>query len=175
MQLIADAAGVHPQTVYLAFGTKAAVLAEAAAFLAEGASDSVPEAAAPCDPGRRLLEYVRHQTDMAARLGPVLALLAAAAYRDPDVAAFCDQYRGSDLGAARALVADIEMNGALRRDLGSEEAVDIVYTLASPDSYLRLVTDRGWTPERYALWLGNLLRDRLLDSRPARGKANRRR
>src|SRR3954469_22438617 len=36
MQAIADAAGVHVQTIYLAFGSKTAVLAEAAAMLVAG-------------------------------------------------------------------------------------------------------------------------------------------
>ena len=36
MQAIADAAGVHVQTIYLAFGNKPAVLAEAAAVLVAG-------------------------------------------------------------------------------------------------------------------------------------------
>jgi AcrR family transcriptional regulator len=39
MQAIADTAGVHVQTIYLAYGTKAAVLAASAARLVAGDED----------------------------------------------------------------------------------------------------------------------------------------
>jgi AcrR family transcriptional regulator len=160
MQVIADAAGVHPQTVYLAFGTKAAVLAEAATLLA--GADSMAPPPQPCDPVRRLYLYARQHRDVAARLGPLLALVVAEAYRDPDVAAFCDDHQANDVRAAHRLVAELEASGSLRPGIGSDEAADVVYALCSPHSYLRLVGDRGWSPDRYEEWLGGLLCDRLL-------------
>ena len=37
-----------------------------------------------------------------------------------------------------------------------------VHALASPEVYALLVTDRGWTPERYENWLRSILIDQLL-------------
>src|SRR5713101_3204817 len=162
MQAIAEAAGVHPQTVYLAFGTKAAVLAEAAAYIAAGDDHDGATETDSSVPVRQLLCFARHQCEIAARLGPVLTLVVATAYSEPDVAAFCEHNRRACLADARSLVARIEEGGALHPDLSPDEAADILYTLASPDSYLRLVGDRGWSYERYEQWLAELLCARLL-------------
>jgi hypothetical protein len=35
----------------------------------------------------------------------------------------------------------------------------------SPEVYRLLVSERGWTPERYAEWLRNTLTEQLLDPR----------
>jgi AcrR family transcriptional regulator len=162
MQAIAEAAGVHPQTVYLAFGTKAAVLAEAAACIATDDNGTGATRTDSSDPVRQLVYFARQQCEMAARLGPLLTQVVATAFSEPDVAAFCEHNRRTCLAEARCLVARIEANGALHPNLSPDEAADILYTLASPDSYLRLVGDRGWTPERYEQWLADLLCDRLL-------------
>jgi AcrR family transcriptional regulator len=174
MQAIADAAGVHAQTVYLAFGTKAAVLAEAAAFCVDGDVEPGGEPSDRGDPASQLCRFARRQTAVAARLGPLLALVVAAAYNDPEVAAFCEHHRGRDLALARSVVGALEAAGALRHGMSIEDAADVLYTLTSPGSYVQLVGERGWTPERHEQWLAELLCDRLLGSCPVPGKGRRR-
>src|SRR6266851_9183696 len=84
MQAIAEAAGVHPQTVYLAFGTKAAVLAEAAACIAAD-DDTRATRTDSSDPVRQLAYFARRQCEISARLGPLFAQVVATAFSEPDV------------------------------------------------------------------------------------------
>ena len=79
IQAIADAAGVHAQTICLAFGTKASVLAEAAAVLVAGDEDPashpserawVHELQAETDPARKLRLSAHHVRDIAPRTLP---------------------------------------------------------------------------------------------------------
>ena len=73
MQAIADEAGVHVQTIYLAFGTKAAVLAQAAALLVAGADD--PDS----HPSERpWAKAIQSEPDPAAKLKEIGARPAAA-------------------------------------------------------------------------------------------------
>ncbi len=92
MQAIADAAGVHVQTVYLAYGTKPAVLAATAARLVAGSDD--PEShpserpfaqaiMATADPGEKIRLYVRHIRDVTPRTVALIDVLRAAAPRTP--------------------------------------------------------------------------------------------
>src|SRR5690348_15101030 len=69
MQAIADAAGVHVQTIYLAYRTKAAVLAACAARLVAGDEDPATHPSqrrwaltiqAASDPREKIALYVRH-------------------------------------------------------------------------------------------------------------------
>src|SRR6476661_7885074 len=77
MQAIADAAGVHVQTIYLAYRTKAAVLAAAATRLVAGDGDpqSHPSARrwsrqiqATAEPREKLRLYVRHIREVTPRV-----------------------------------------------------------------------------------------------------------
>src|SRR5882757_5733458 len=74
LQAIADAAGVHVQTIYQAFGNKVSVLAEAAAVLVAGPEEDsatppprrawVIELFAEPDPTRQLALYVRNMREV---------------------------------------------------------------------------------------------------------------
>jgi hypothetical protein len=54
-----------------------------------------------------------------------------------------------------------------------DEAVDLVWLLASPDVYLQLTRDRDWPAERYEQWLAATLEKLLLGSRPERKRPAR--
>src|ERR1051325_8504014 len=98
MQAIADVAGVHVQTIYLAFGNKPAVLAEDAAVLVAGAEEDAatpPEERrwvrhlfAEPDPRRQLALYAAHITSVAGRFQPLRTVIRGAALSDPELAAF---------------------------------------------------------------------------------------
>ena len=47
--------------------------------------------------------------------------------------------------------------GALRSDIAPEEAADILGLLVLPSTYRRLVTQGGWTDERFSEWLGQTI------------------
>jgi len=175
MQAIADAAGVHVQTVYLAFGTKAAVLAEAAAVRVAGAEDAAtppPERRwvralfAEPDPRRQLALFVQEHRQVWGRYARLLAVIRGAALSDPEVAALLAHVEHGRYEAPQHIMPALAAKGALRVGLTPERAADMAYALSAPEVYLQLVDDRGWTPEEYERWLVDLLCARILRSAP---------
>jgi AcrR family transcriptional regulator len=167
MQAIADAAGVHVQTIYLAFGNKPAVLAEAAAVLVAGEEEDaatppeqrrwVRELFAEPDPRRQLALYAAHITAVAGRFQPLRTVIRGAALSDPDLAAFWIHVERGRWDGPDHIAPVLAANGALRPDLSAEQAADIIYGLTTPDIYENLVQHRGWTRERFELWLTDVL------------------
>jgi hypothetical protein len=62
----------------------------------------------------------------------------------------------------RRIARSLASSGALRPGLRERDAADIIHALASPEVYGLLVSDRGWSGERYEKWLGSILTDQLL-------------
>lgn len=56
-------------------------------------------------------------------------------------------------------------SGRLRAELSPGEAIDLIWSLTGPESYIELVFDRGWSPDRYESWLADALR--LMVLRPS--------
>ncbi len=46
--------------------------------------------------------------------------------------------------------------------MNAEEATDVLYTLASDGTYRMLVTQRGWSIQRFQTWLAETLATSLL-------------
>jgi len=175
MQAIADAAGVHVQTIYLAYGTKTAVLAAAATRLVAGDEDpqSHPstrrwarQIQATGDPQRKLQLYVRHIRDITPRVVRLVDTLRATAPADPDVAAFLSHMQQGRRAGPHALLASLAETGQLRPHLTLDAAADATYALASPDTFRALVEDRGWSWRRAETWITSQLRHALLPDAP---------
>lgn len=171
MQAIADAAGVHVQTIYLAYGTKATLLASAATRLVAGAEDPashpserrwVRQIQAAADPKRKLRLYVRHIREVAPRIGRLVDVLRAAAPDDAEVAAFLAHMQEGRREGPFALLAPLADAGLLRPGVSLDAAADATYALASPDTFRALVDDRGWTWSRAEAWIIEQLRHALL-------------
>jgi len=60
--------------------------------------------------------------------------------------------------AAAGLVRHWSEAGVLASRLTAAEALDVFDALAGPETFRRLVGRGGWTAERYAQWLYELLR-----------------
>jgi AcrR family transcriptional regulator len=171
MQAIADAAGVHVQTIYLAYGTKASLLAAAATRLVAGDEDPgshpsqrrwVRQIQAADDPERKLRLYVRHIREVAPRIVRLVDVLRAAAPDDAEVAAFLAHMQAGRREGPFALLAPLSDAGLLRRELSLADAADATYALASPDTFRALVDDRGWSWSRAEAWIIEQLRHALL-------------
>jgi AcrR family transcriptional regulator len=171
MQAIADAAGVHVQTIYLAFGTKAAVLAQAAALLVAGVDDPdshpserqwVKAIQAEVEPAAKLKRYVSHIRDVATRMIPLTDMMRAAAPSEPDVASFLRQAEAGRRQGPHELLAPLVRAHALRDGLTLAEAADLTYAIASPDMFRALVHDRGWSWARAERWILGALERELL-------------
>jgi AcrR family transcriptional regulator len=172
LQAIADAASLHVQTIYQAFGSKPAVL-EAACELARS-GDEDPETdprdwpwaqalIAEADPVRLLHRYAAHVRAIAPRAGPLVAEIRNAARADPELATFLAGVEAGRYSGPSGVVALLVEKHALRHGLDPERAADTMFAVASYESYELLVVDRAWTPDEYAHWLGETLCDLLLE------------
>lgn len=165
---IAARAGVSPQTVYAAFGSKAAVLEALLASLedAAGAAGWRERLAEEDDPAALLDLFARWTASM---LGTSRQLLVAArgAMHDPrvrELAARGDDHRRD---ALRDLLGRLSRAGALRPDLSPQEALDRAWALTGVELFLAVSEGCGWDRDAYASWLSELLRQQLLAG-PAR-------
>jgi len=164
MRDVAERARVSEATLYLAFPTKAALLA-----------DVIRSAVRGPFPATRLVESPQWQTVVTAptrellprfsvliegilhEVAPLLALGAAAASDDADLLERQDHGRLSERATFRTLVETLHRRRALAPQLTLEQATDIVYALASDAVYLRLTRDCAWSREQYVDWLADTL------------------
>jgi AcrR family transcriptional regulator len=172
MQAIATAAGVHVQTIYLAYGTKTAVLAACAARLVAGEEDPdthpserrwAREIQAAPDPRDKIRLYVRHIADVAGRITPLVDVLRATAPSEPEAAAFLAHMEAGRREGPLQLLGPLAAAGAARPGLSADDVADITFALASADTLRALVTVRGWDRERAEAWLTDALCRELLE------------
>ena len=55
----------------------------------------------------------------------------------------------------RRLAADLRATGELRDDLSDDEVADIVWSMNAAEYRALLVDQRGWTAERFGIWLAD--------------------
>ena len=165
MEDIAREAGVAYQTVYGIFGSK---LRLAQGLVATGfphVADALrlfDQMERPDDPelGLRTSAHVsRRIYELCADLNRFMRESG-----DPGLLA---RYHESEkqrlMGMIQYGVSELlERSGRLRAGISPSEAVAVIWALNSPDLYNQLVFDRGWTPERYELWLGDAMINALL-------------
>ena len=161
---VARAAGVAPQTVYKAFGTKAALLKRVYDVTLVGDADPVPLVDRPefaavltAPDGPSLVRaYVHVARVLLDRLGPlVTALLEGAAAGDSDLrdfAATVDRERLVGTGGVTTRLSEL---GALRVGLTVERARDALWMLNSVQVWQLLTRDRGWSGDEYESWLAD--------------------
>lgn len=167
---LARAAGVSPQTIYNAVGSKAQVLK--ACYDVTLAGDDEPVAMNDRPGIRAALEATSPEAYMAAysawcrvvydRVGALLgAVLRGGGAVDAGAAEFAAtidrERRSGTTNAFRAYQAHF----GLPHGLTLERVVDSVWTLNSPEVYDRLVRRCGWTTQAYEAWLAEQLRATL--------------
>jgi AcrR family transcriptional regulator len=171
IQAVADAAAVHAQTIYQAYGTKGALLGAVGARLVAGEDDPathpserawVRQIQAEPDPGRKLRLYIKHIAAVTPRVTVLIDMLRATAPAEPDAAAFLDQIDQGRLLGPLNLLAPLMEQGQLREGLTLAAASDITYALVSPDTFRALVLQRGWTWTHAQQWLTDCLTHALL-------------
>lgn len=156
MQAIAGEAGVHVQTIYLAYGTKASLLAACAARLVAGDEDpgSHPsqrrwarEVVAASGPRAKLRRYVQQISEVSPRVTALIDALRTASPSDPEAAAFLEQMEaGRREGAFQLLGLGVPPR-TWRPDLTPDEVADTVFAIASPDTFRALTSRCGWPLE----------------------------
>src|SRR5215813_7609913 len=100
---------------------------------------------------RKLLQMleatIRANVKIEARVHELSLVLAAAAVSDDGAAAAWRDRMELKRGALQGAVSRLAAEGRLRRGWEVGQAVDVLDTLLSVDTYQRLVTERGWTQE----------------------------
>ena len=177
MAAIAAEADVAPKTVYITFETKSGVLRALWNLLLRGDREEIPVAQQPWyrevleepNPERQLRLNARNSRVGKIRIGPVLEVIRAAAASDPDIEALWSRIQTEYRANQRVIVESLEQKKALHPGLSVDRAADILWTLNHPNLWQLLVGERGWTPEEYEQWCGDLACAQLL-GRPTRGK-----
>lgn len=175
---IARAADVSPQMIYASFGSKAGILAKLtdvvvagddAALLGDDGPllrDRLNDADLFSDDLRvRFRAIGRHAAATHGRAGPVLQLIDSVAGSD---AAVADLRAGllaghrEDVGLA---VAALPWD-KIRPGLDRATATDLMYFVLGWRSFVALVLELGWTPDRYAAEIADTMAHLLLPDEP---------
>jgi len=174
MAAIATEARVALKTVYVAFETKSGLLRALWNLRLRGGNEDVPiaqqalyrEALEEPDPERQLRLNARNSREGKLRIAPLAEVIRSAAPLDPDIAALWARINTEYHANQRAIVESLIRKNALTPDLDVQSATDILWTINHPNTWQLLVTQRGWTPERYERWAADSAITQLLQSRP---------
>lgn len=165
IQQVADSASVAVQTIYWAFGNKAALVSGIReAWLARAhTAECLQSVLAIQDPHRRLAAaaaFMRHQWETGA---DAITVQQDAMRADAQIRASVEAVLEN---RARVLAPIVEaLADQVRADLEPKEAVDIFIALLGFELY-RELRSRGWSADQYEAWLARTLQESILEPRP---------
>jgi len=162
IEAISDASGVPLATIYRLFGSKIGILRSVidVAFggddepVAFGDRPEVRAALAEQDPERVLDAFAPIVSQLLERSASLQRVLASAAEVDAEAASALKEVRRQRITGQSRIADALAKRRALREGITKSEAADIIYAFMSPEMYLLLTEERGWSPERYERWLG---------------------
>ena len=171
IEAIAKEAGVALKTVYAVFKNKWKILVT---LLNNSSSNSGeenipmleragPKAVAQERDQRRQLQMfaqvIANNMEGAAYISEIMQV---AAKTEADVDKMVQNLNKQRWQHMAVAVQQIVTNGPLQEKIDMAHAADIVWTLTSPEVFLLLTRDRGWSKEKYAEWLADTLTRALL-------------
>lgn len=170
IEMLAQEAGVAPETIFASFGSKRAVLEELVDISVGGDDRPIPLLQRPGpqavlqepDPVLQLYGFARDITSILERVAPVFEVLRMAAKTEPDIAGLLSKLLNERLQNLGVFVQHLADHSPLRPGLDEKQAAEVVWALTSPELYRLLTLDRKWTQDRYAQWLGDTLTRLLL-------------
>jgi AcrR family transcriptional regulator len=170
-EAIGAEAGVAAQTIYAIFKNKKKMLVSLMNVSpATGVEDHTPMLERPSVQAVRQEHDQRHQIQMFAEVvannhdqfAAISEIMADAAKTEPDLVRVLEKLNRQRLEHMMSAVQDIARNGGLREGIEDEYARDSVWALTSPEVFLLLTQERGWSKEKYAEWLADTLIRELL-------------
>jgi AcrR family transcriptional regulator len=172
MTAVAHEAGVSVETIYGAYDSKAGLFRAVVDVALRGDEDPVPfvereaiqSVIAERDPRRQLDLYGAILAEVQPRIGPLTRLMRDAAASEPDLSEVWAKFKADRLEGMTSFAGLLRRRGALRRGVSPTTARDVLWTLNSPEVYDLLVTERGWSPQRYGAWVADQLAAALLDT-----------
>jgi AcrR family transcriptional regulator len=170
VETIAAEAGVAAETVYLQFGTKARLLAALLDVALVGDDEPVPLLDRPwmrsvlneTEPRARLRALASNTRRILEALGPVHAIMRAAALAEPQIAELARVHAERRLEGQANLVDWIAQGAALRPGLNRTRAGEAYFALTSPELHHLFTEELRWSGRRYENWLYETLLAQLL-------------
>ena len=163
---LAAAAGVSVQTLYLAWGSKRALLRAYMENALAGDLES-PEHAGRrftgMAPRERLTELAAVVADVAERAATGWKLYRDAAAVDPEIAADWQELQSLRHRTLSTILGDVPVS-ALVEGLTPQKAIDTAWVIASPESYELLVRRLGYTLAEFRVWMEETLGAAILAS-----------
>jgi AcrR family transcriptional regulator len=161
LQEVADRAGVAVQTIYFVFGNKRALLKELFDLTIAGDDEPVAtmdrpwfrDAMATETAEAHLRAHISGTREILERVAAITGVWTTALATDPELATMWAQ----------------DEDPRLVVHATAEYAADLLFGLLSPELFLVLVRDRGWSPETWEQWAGQTLRAQLCVSRGGSG------
>jgi AcrR family transcriptional regulator len=174
IEAIGDVSDTPTATVYRLFSSKLGILRALLDVAAVGDDEAVAMGDRPDvrallegdDPRCQLLGFATLARNVMSRLAPVHQILVSAAGSDPEASALLAEHTRQRQKGQGRIARSLARSGSLRPKMRERDAADIIHALMSPEIYMLLVSDRGWSPERYEDWLGRTLIDQLLALSP---------
>jgi AcrR family transcriptional regulator len=170
-EAIAAEAGVAVQTIYAIFKNKKKLFVSLMNVSpATGMEDltplperaSVQAVSQEHDQRRQLQMFAEVVASNLDQVAAVSEIMADAAKTEPDFARILQKLNKQRLDHMMLAVQQIAANGPFREKRDEIYARDTVWTLTSPEVFLLLTRDRGWSKEKYAQWLADMLTRALL-------------
>jgi AcrR family transcriptional regulator len=169
---ISEEADVPAPTVYRLFSSKRGILKALldVSIAGDDRATALPDRPdvrsllADPDPREQLAGFASVTAQVNARSGPIYRILVSAAASDPDAASLLGGLTQQRQQGQGTLARSLARSGALRSGLKERDAADVIHALMSPEVHHLLVSDRGWSRERYEQWLTEILADQLLAS-----------
>ncbi|HLU57821.1 MAG TPA: TetR/AcrR family transcriptional regulator [Pseudonocardia sp.] len=150
---IARAAGVAVQTLYLSFGSKAAVLEAALASVSDDQPNEwLAHVRAEPDGPAALRRYVDQAAQQVERRFPLDAALRAAA-ADPEPAELLERSRQAELAVHAQAVDELAEKPGFTTRISLQRATEIVATVLSHETYGLLVGTHGWPAQDWTDWV----------------------
>jgi AcrR family transcriptional regulator len=174
MTAVAQRAGVAVQTVYFVFHTKTELLQACYELAVLGEDDPRPPHLEPwrtemmaATSGPEALRIFAGGYASIAQRAAVLDDVVRGAVHEPEAKAVRDHSEQLRRDGYRAIIQYVQGQFGLRDDLNTEQATDLMLTLAGPSVYRTLVVDYGWAHTDYIDWLARTLTEMLLPARAA--------
>ena len=156
---VAYTAGVSVETVYKAFGNKAALLRSAWYVMFRGNGQDKPLFDRPetqailkrPDLAERIDGFAHLTAERNRRSAHLLRTIEAAAASEPGARAMLEEWKGRLIDVATRFAHGAAATGQLA--ITEDACRDITYSMLDGALWHRLVIERAWTDERYADWL----------------------
>lgn len=171
MPAIASEAGVALDTVYATVGKKPALFRLLIEMAISGSSQEVPveereyvrAIRAEKDAQKKLRIYAAALVSIQQRLAPLFGVLQGAVHLDRELAALWQSIAKRRAENMRLFAADLAASGRMRSNVSIRKAADIIWSMNSPEFYLLLVEEQGWTGKEFEDWLADAWSRLLLE------------